>query len=118
MQTFTITDKELTLADLQRFLATDMKIEISEAAQKKIKANRAFLEKKIAEPGARYYGINTGFGALCDVEIAADQLPTWTIADSTARLDRGGVERYAIRFRRGYATCIAAIPAASIEGTA
>jgi len=74
MSIFTITDKELTLADLQRFLASDMKIEISDAAKKKIHANRAFLEKKIAEPGARYYGINTGFGALCDVEIAADQL--------------------------------------------
>ena len=74
MSTFTITDKELTLADLQRFLASDMKIEISDAAKKKINANRAFLEKKIAEPNARYYGINTGFGALCDVEIAADQL--------------------------------------------
>ena len=74
MQTFTITDKELTLEDLRRFLASDMKIELSDAARKKIQANRAFLERKIAEPNARYYGINTGFGALCDVEIAADQL--------------------------------------------
>ena len=74
MQTFTITDKELTLEDLRRFLSSDMKIEISAEARKKIQGNRAFLEKKIAEPNARYYGINTGFGALCDVEIAADQL--------------------------------------------
>ena len=74
MQTFTITDKELTLEDLRRFLSSDMKIEISTEARKKVQANRTFLEKKIAEPGARYYGINTGFGALCDVEIAADQL--------------------------------------------
>ncbi|MBS1625316.1 MAG: histidine ammonia-lyase [Bacteroidetes bacterium] len=74
MSTFTITDKELTLDDLRTFLNGDMQIELSEAARKKIKANRAFLERKIAEPGARYYGINTGFGALCDVEIKPDQL--------------------------------------------
>src|SRR5271170_7238614 len=74
MSTFTITDEDLTLDDLRRFLSSDMKIELSEAAKKKIKSNRAFLEKKIAEPNARYYGINTGFGALCDVEIPNDQL--------------------------------------------
>jgi histidine ammonia-lyase len=74
MQTFTITDRDLTLDDLRSFLSSDMKIELSDMARKKIQANRAFLEKKIAEPGARYYGINTGFGALCDVEIPADQI--------------------------------------------
>jgi histidine ammonia-lyase len=47
MSTFTITDKELTLEDLRRFLASDMKIELSDAAVKKIKANRAFLMRAI-----------------------------------------------------------------------
>ena len=51
-------------------------------------------------------------------EIPAHLLPPWTIADITARLDRGDAERYAIRFRHGYATCIAAVPVTSIEGTA
>jgi len=74
MSTFTITDIDLTLEDLRKFLSADMKIELSDAARKKINSNRAFLEKKIAEPNARYYGINTGFGALCDVEIPNDQL--------------------------------------------
>ena len=45
-------------------------------------------------------------------------MPAWTIADITARLDRGGVERYAIRFRHHHATCIAAVPATAIDGTA
>ena len=64
----------ITLNDLRNFLTANQQIELSPAAKQKIKANRKFLEKKIAEPGARYYGINTGFGALCDVEIPADQL--------------------------------------------
>ena len=71
---FTINSGHLSLEDLQGFLANDPKITIGDDAREKIEANRKFLEKKIAEPGARYYGINTGFGALCDVEIAPDQL--------------------------------------------
>jgi histidine ammonia-lyase len=71
---FTITDSNLTLDDLRGFLSSEMKIVLSPQVKKKIESNRKFLEKKMKEPGARYYGINTGFGALCDVEIPADQL--------------------------------------------
>ena len=71
---FTITNKQITLDDLRSFLASSPKIILGDDAKKKIGANRKYLEKKIAEPGARYYGINTGFGALCDVEIASNQL--------------------------------------------
>src|SRR5687767_10408468 len=71
---FSITGSNLTLDDLRKFLSAKGKIELGEDAKKKITANRKFLEKKIAEPGARYYGINTGFGALCDVEIPKEQL--------------------------------------------
>ena len=71
---FSISDKSLTLGDLRTFLSVDFKLELSAEAKRKIDSNRKFLERKIAEPNARYYGINTGFGALCDVEIAKDQL--------------------------------------------
>ncbi len=71
---FTITGQPITISDLQSFLADNPQITIGPEAKKKIEANRAYLEKKIAEPGARYYGINTGFGALCDVEIPGNQL--------------------------------------------
>ncbi|MFN8321951.1 MAG: histidine ammonia-lyase [Chitinophagales bacterium] len=71
---FSISDKSLTLGDLRTFLSTDFKLELSNEAKRKIESNRKFLERKIAEPNTRYYGINTGFGALCDVEIAQDQL--------------------------------------------
>ncbi len=71
---FTINTNNITLDDLRQFLAQDLKIELGNKASQKIKSNRKFLEKKIAQPGARYYGINTGFGALCNVEIPANQL--------------------------------------------
>lgn len=74
MSTFTIDTKDISLEDLKGFLQSNSSIALSSGAKQKISANRAYLEKKIAEPGARYYGINTGFGALCDVEIPQNQL--------------------------------------------
>lgn len=74
MSTFTITNKPISLDDLRNFLNEGNQIKLSDESKKKIDSCRKFLENKIAEPGAKYYGINTGFGALCDVEIASDQL--------------------------------------------
>ncbi len=74
MSKFNITNQHISLDDLRSFLASQHTIELSDESKKKIDSCRKFLEKKIAEPGARYYGINTGFGALCDVEIPNDQL--------------------------------------------
>ncbi|HTO16009.1 MAG TPA: histidine ammonia-lyase [Edaphocola sp.] len=49
------------------------KIQLSEQALERVRANRAFLEKKI-DSGATYYGINTGFGSLCNVRIEDSEL--------------------------------------------
>ena len=73
MSTYTI-GGNITLEDLKAFLNNGSNIALGGDAKQKITANRNFLERKIAEPNARYYGINTGFGALCDVEIPQNQL--------------------------------------------
>jgi histidine ammonia-lyase len=49
------------------------KLMLSEAAKKRIQKNRSYLENKI-NSGETYYGINTGFGSLCNVRIANDDL--------------------------------------------
>ncbi|MEC8133216.1 MAG: aromatic amino acid lyase, partial [Bacteroidota bacterium] len=49
-------------------------VEISEDAILKIKECRAFLERKIADSKAPIYGINTGFGALCNVKVSNENL--------------------------------------------
>ncbi|MBS1645277.1 MAG: histidine ammonia-lyase [Bacteroidetes bacterium] len=46
---------------------------LSEQQRKRVVDNRAFLEKKL-ESGNTYYGINTGFGSLCDVRVSPDDL--------------------------------------------
>lgn len=49
-------------------------VEISEDAILKIKECRAYLERKIADSKAPIYGINTGFGALCNVKVSNENL--------------------------------------------
>ncbi len=51
----------------------DKSLDISALAQKKIKINRSYLDN-ILKQGGTYYGINTGFGSLCNVRIEPDQL--------------------------------------------
>ena len=46
---------------------------ISDAAWERIGINRDYLEN-ILRKGDTYYGINTGFGSLCNVRIATDEL--------------------------------------------
>lgn len=49
------------------------RIELSAAAKGRIKTNRDYLDK-ILEKGDTYYGINTGFGSLCNVRIEDSEL--------------------------------------------
>lgn len=48
-------------------------ISVSEALMQRVTANRNFLDKKL-KGGDTFYGINTGFGSLCDVRIAPEAL--------------------------------------------
>jgi histidine ammonia-lyase len=48
-------------------------ISITDEARARIQANRDYLDTKLQD-GRTYYGINTGFGSLCNVRIAPDEL--------------------------------------------
>jgi histidine ammonia-lyase len=61
--------KYFTLSDIEKIIASGTKIELSAETVKNIKNCRAFLDKKVAAQKEPIYGINTGFGSLCDVEI-------------------------------------------------
>jgi len=49
------------------------KLELSADAKNRIKENRKYLDE-ILNTGDTYYGINTGFGSLCNVRIDAEKL--------------------------------------------
>ena len=69
-----LTEKEEVL-DLfwQRLLVAD-KIEITDSVIYAVKKNRSYLEKRLIEKQEAIYGINTGFGSLCNIEIKEEEL--------------------------------------------
>jgi histidine ammonia-lyase len=71
---FTISQAAISIEDLARFLSVPHKIDLASDVIERVKKNRAFLETKLTEHDARYYGINTGFGALYDVVIDNSQV--------------------------------------------
>ncbi|MFM9840070.1 MAG: histidine ammonia-lyase [Cyclobacteriaceae bacterium] len=72
--THLISNKQLTLGDLDRVLHGHSKIALSEESKKNILRCREYLDQKIATSASPIYGINTGFGSLYDRNIPKDQL--------------------------------------------
>ena len=65
----------LTLAQLDAVAAERLHVAIAPAAQKRMLASRAVVDRAAAGNAAAY-GINTGFGKLADVRVAPDQVAT------------------------------------------
>ncbi len=51
-------------------------IQLSPEAQKNIEKCRNYLDQKMTEQDRTYYGINTGFGSLCQVKISPEDIET------------------------------------------
>ncbi|MDR9456199.1 MAG: histidine ammonia-lyase [Salegentibacter sp.] len=69
-----ISSAVLNLATIQDILETNKKLVLSDESVLNIKKSRAYLDKKIKESDTPIYGINTGFGALCNVKITSKKL--------------------------------------------
>ncbi|MFN0062679.1 MAG: histidine ammonia-lyase [Myxococcaceae bacterium] len=63
----------LTLEDVDRIAHQATPVELSTQAQARVKASRALVDK-VASSDVPTYGINTGFGTLAEVRIAAKDL--------------------------------------------
>ncbi len=68
----TIGPEHCTLQDIQAMLATT--IALSNTAKHNINTCRAYLDAKMQDESNVFYGINTGFGQLCNVRIANKDL--------------------------------------------
>jgi histidine ammonia-lyase len=64
----------LSLSDIQTIVLEEKKIALSEEAIENIQKCRAYLDDKMERESAPIYGINTGFGSLCDVKIEKENL--------------------------------------------
>ena len=68
--TFTIdTTKAFTLNDIRYILDNNCQLELSASAIKNITTCRDYLDQKVKQHPEPIYGINTGFGSLCNVSI-------------------------------------------------
>lgn len=69
-----ISASQLTLDQVSTLISTNAQLALSDDAFSRIAACRQFLEAKIASGDDLYYGINTGFGSLCDVPISKQDI--------------------------------------------
>ena len=71
---YKIGDQLLTHFAIRELMTTDTKVVLSAKAKQKIKACRSYLDKKIKTSDTPIYGINTGFGSLCNHKISVKDL--------------------------------------------
>ena len=69
-----ITPDYLTFERIEEIVEKGYKLHLSEIAVKAIVNCRDYLDKKIHEQKGPIYGINTGFGSLCNKSISDDEL--------------------------------------------
>jgi histidine ammonia-lyase len=71
---FFISPDNITLSDIELILGNKLRLELSDESKELILKSKAFLDRKINETDGPLYGINTGFGALCDIEVSKEDL--------------------------------------------
>jgi histidine ammonia-lyase len=64
----------LDLAPIREIIEKDMKLALSEEARLNVIKSHKYLVNKMKVNDSPIYGINTGFGSLCNVEISSDNL--------------------------------------------
>ena len=69
-----ISTEVLTLEQLQEIISQQKSLTLSEEARLNIQKCRDYLDKKMATHDDPIYGINTGFGSLCNVKISSENL--------------------------------------------
>jgi histidine ammonia-lyase len=69
-----ISSEKLDIVTIYNIFKDDKKLKLSEESIKKIKTCKAYLNKKLSEADKPFYGINTGFGSLYNVEISKNDL--------------------------------------------
>ncbi len=73
-ETHYISSDLLTLSMIKDIVETQKKLDLSEEAILNIRKSHEYLQNKIKNNDTPIYGINTGFGSLCDVKISSEHL--------------------------------------------
>lgn len=70
----TITTSQIDFNTISEIIHTNKKLSLSDEAKKNIIDCREYLDKKMASQKEPIYGVNTGFGSLCNVSIPEKDL--------------------------------------------
>jgi hypothetical protein len=70
----TISQKKLTIADIQALIESEGQITLSKESESAIIKCREYLDSKMADIRRPVYGVTTGFGSLCNITIPAEDL--------------------------------------------
>lgn len=73
-QIHSISPDKLSYPVIEEILENRKMLVLSEESVALIQKSKAYLDRKIAESNGPLYGINTGFGALCNIEVPIDDL--------------------------------------------
>lgn len=74
MKTYSINAAPLTLELIDEIINDDYKLELSPEAVGKIQKCRDYLDNKVKTNTEPIYGITTGFGSLCNIQISQNEL--------------------------------------------
>jgi histidine ammonia-lyase len=69
-----ISPERLTYPIIEQILEGRHLLALSDESKKLIEKSKAYLDRKINETAGPLYGINTGFGALCNIEVSNSEL--------------------------------------------
>jgi len=73
-QSHYISSEVLSLEVIQEIISQNKKLALSDEAKVAIEKCRTYLDTKMASNDEPIYGINTGFGSLCNVKISSENL--------------------------------------------
>lgn len=76
MKTHFISPEKLTYKSIFSLLKEPHQLQLSEESKKRIQHCRNYLDEKMKSQAEPIYGINTGFGSLCDVQVSKEELST------------------------------------------
>lgn len=73
-ETHAISPAWLTIGDVQHIIENGMRLELGAEAKERIEKCRRYLDAKMETCREPIYGINTGFGSLCNITVNPDDL--------------------------------------------
>ncbi|MBL4861902.1 MAG: histidine ammonia-lyase [Crocinitomicaceae bacterium] len=74
MKQYTIDNNWISLQELDQIISSGAEVSLSDETKKIVLKCRAYLDEKVKSHDRLIYGVNTGFGSLCNTEISIEDL--------------------------------------------